>query len=105
LEQASNDTTLDTALCGIRLCAELAAHFNVVDILDTVVSMLAGFTHLANRGIDVGVRRYGPDQTVPTTPLSVRLGRDYKAEIILIALFDIVHHYGDRLRDGWITVS
>ncbi|RKP06313.1 hypothetical protein THASP1DRAFT_18630, partial [Thamnocephalis sphaerospora] len=109
LEHATNDAALDMALNGIRLCADLSARFDMLDIFDTVVPLLAGLTGLGDHSVDVGVRRFGtlstePERNVATTALSVRFGRDYKAEIITIAFFDIIRQHGDRLRDSWTTV-
>ncbi|KAI9596327.1 hypothetical protein BDF19DRAFT_438767 [Syncephalis fuscata] len=127
LERANTDAVLELALDGIRLCAELSSIFDMSDVFDTILPMLAGGTGLVDglsADMSSSIRRRGicvtestndeantenkttrTEQVVPVTALSIRFGRDYKAQLITVHFFRLVSQHGNRLRDdGWMTV-
>ncbi|RKP25811.1 hypothetical protein SYNPS1DRAFT_6151, partial [Syncephalis pseudoplumigaleata] len=108
LERANNDTMLELAFDGIRLCAELSALFDASDMFDVILPMLASGTGLVNGLVgndgqpQANVR---VERVVPVTQLSIKFGRDYKAQLLTVQFFSIVHEHGNRFRDdSWMTV-
>jgi Sec7-like guanine-nucleotide exchange factor len=119
---------LEQAFEGIRLCADLSALFDLSDMFDVILPMLSSGTGLVDglvnndNQLQVNVRRRGIcvtevdnaestektriERVVPVTQLSIKFGRDYKAQLMTIQFFRTVCRHGNRFRDdGWMMVS
>ncbi|KAI8049867.1 hypothetical protein BDF22DRAFT_745740 [Syncephalis plumigaleata] len=98
LERANNDVILEQAFEGIRLCAELSSLFDMPDMFDVILPMLSsGSTTTEKTRIE---------REIPVTQLSVRFGRDYKAQLMTVQFFRTVCRHGNRFRDdGWMMAS
>lgn len=105
---AQDDDTLQKAISGFRHCANLAAHFQLHDVFDSIVVNLATMTGLLENAngntsvpdpiVDVAGQKY------VVSKLAVRFGRNYKGQLAAVVMFAIVTRHSDILRKGWLKI-
>ena len=105
---ASEDTVFPRIVSGFDQCAHIAAQHGLSSALDQIIFCLCNMTSLSldsppntslNTEIQVGKR------SVMVSELAVKFGRDFKAQLALVVLFNIVRGKEVLIRKGWKHVS
>ena len=105
---ASEDTVFPRIVAGFDQCAHIAAQYSLSGVLDQIIFCLSNMTSLStdtatntslNTEIQVGKRR------VMVSELAVKFGRDFKAQLALVVLFNIVRGKERLIHIGWKHVS
>lgn len=105
---ASEDTVFPRIVSGFDQCAHIAAKYGLSSALDQIVFCLSNMTSLSmdsppnttlNTEIKVGERN------VMVSELAVKFGRDFRAQLALVVLFNIVRGKEKLIRKGWKDVS
>ncbi|KAJ3048959.1 GDP/GTP exchange factor for ARF, partial [Rhizophlyctis rosea] len=104
-DNAEDDLTLQKAVVGIHQMGAIAAHYKLVDVLDTVVVSLSRMTGLLREGgrereplVDENGNRIGVDQWV------VEFGRNWRGQVAAVLMFGMVREWGGVVRTGWVHV-
>lgn len=89
------DKTDDVTICkkaiqGFERCAYISSSFGMCQNLDMLILTLCKFTLLHNQ----------PKQNY----LTIQFGSNPKAQYALKSVFNLVHEYGDNIREGWSNV-
>ena len=105
-DNAEDDLTLQKAVVGFHQMGAIAAHYKLVDVLDTVVISLSRMTGLLREGgrdgeeiLDENGKKIGFDQWV------VEFGRNWRGQVAAVLMFGMVREWGGVLRTGWAHVS
>lgn len=100
---------IQRAISGFRQCATLAGRFNLPDVFDFIVMSLSQATGLLTDNLPAHVPNYPvvdvEGQSVTVSSLSVRFGTNFKGQLAVVVLFNIVNGNGNALREGWTQVS
>lgn len=104
-----DDYIIQRAIAGFRQCATLAGRFNLPDVFDFVVVSLSQATSLLSEFLPAQVPNYPvvevEGQAVTVSTLSVKFGTNFKGQLAVVVLFNIVNGNGNALREGWTQVS
>ncbi|KAK9453145.1 hypothetical protein V1511DRAFT_513092 [Dipodascopsis uninucleata] len=102
---ATDDMVFMRVITGFDHCARIAAKYNITEALDHIILCLAKIStlsgeQLANNMADsTEIQVDGSSITV--SDLSVRFGRNYKAQLATIVLFRVVRGNEDSVKSGW----
>ena len=105
---ASDDAVFSRVVAGFGQCAQIAAKYTLTDALDHIVFCLSTISTLAsekppntalNTEVQAGKKR------VMVSELAVRFGRDFKAQLACVVLFDIVTGKEAVIKSGWKYVG
>lgn len=105
---ASDDAVFSRVVAGFGQCAQIAAKYTLTDALDHIVFCLSTISTLAsekspntalNTEVQAGKKR------VMVSELAVRFGRDFKAQLACVVLFDIVTGKEAVIKFGWKYVG
>ncbi|ERL94183.1 hypothetical protein D910_11465 [Dendroctonus ponderosae] len=86
-EQSEDIAIYKHVMSGFEKCALVSAHFGMTENLDKLIISLCKFTVFYNQ------RRQNN--------ITVLFGSNQKAQLALKSVFNLVHLYGDNVRDGW----
>ena len=104
-----DDYIIQRAIAGFRQCATLAGRFNLPDVFDFVVVSLSQATSLLSESLPAQVPNYPvvevEGQAITVSSLSVKFGTNFKGQLAVVVLFNIVNGNGNALREGWTQVS
>ncbi|KAF9184746.1 GDP/GTP exchange factor for ARF [Haplosporangium sp. Z 767] len=100
---AQDDATLQKSLTGYYQCAILAAHYQLPDIFDRIITSLARMTGLLdtpnnpadNRDVDID------GATTTVSDLAVQFGKSYKGQLAAVVAFGVANEHGNMVRAGW----
>ena len=106
---AGDDHVIQKSITGFRQCASLASTFQLPEVFDTIVLSLAAATGLLEDQDDgKSVANYPvvekDGQSLVVSPLSIRFGQSYRAQLATVVLFTILNGNGDAIRDGWLQI-
>ncbi|KAL1914448.1 uncharacterized protein VTP21DRAFT_8900 [Calcarisporiella thermophila] len=103
---AYDDATLQKAVTGFHHCAVLAAHYELPDIFDAVITMLARMTGLleSTSANVTHVEVEADGQKVMVSDLSVQFGRNYKGQLAAVVAFAVANEHGNSLHEGWSSM-
>jgi len=104
-----DDYIVQSAIAGLRQCANLAGHFHLPDIFDFVVISLSQATSLLSDSLPAVIPNYPvvdvEGKSITVSKLSVDFGSNFKGQTAAVVLFNIVNGNGKFLREGWTPVS
>jgi len=105
---AGDDHVIQKSITGFRQCAFLASHFQVPEVFDTIVQSLAIATGLLEDRDDSNKTNYPviekDGQNLTVSPLSIRFGQSYRAQLATVVLFTIANGNGEAIREGWMAI-
>lgn len=105
---ASDDVVFSRVIQGFDQCARIAVRFGLTEAVDQIVYCLSYITSLAtdtpsntalNTEIQVG------ENSVMVSELAVKFGRDSKAQLATVVLFQIVTGSEAAISESWKHVS
>lgn len=103
---AGDEHVIQKAITGFRQVASLASHYHLHDVFDTIVQSLSSATGLLDdteEGYQMSnypvVEKEGQSLTV--SPLSIRFGHSYRAQLATVVLFTIANGNGSAICEGW----
>ncbi|KAJ8699472.1 GDP/GTP exchange factor for ARF [Pleurotus ostreatus] len=103
-----DDYIIQRAIAGFRQCATLAGRFNLPDVFDFVVVSLSQATSLLSESLPAQVPNYPvvevEGQAITVSSLSVKFGTNFKGQLAVVVLFNIVNGNGNALREGWTQI-
>ncbi|EPY53627.1 guanyl-nucleotide exchange factor [Schizosaccharomyces cryophilus OY26] len=104
---ATEDTVFYRVVNGIQQVADVAAHFNQTNVIDYIVHRLTEFTaigsmHIPEAQLNTAISH--EDHQVVVSELSVRFGRDFRAQLALIVLFWVCNKFKNCMQDSWLSV-
>eukprot|EP00736_Rhodelphis_marinus_P002575 Rmarinus@m.16881 len=85
----NDEDTQQHAIEGFINCAQIAAHYDMCDVLDNLVIALCKFTTLLQPPVENQI---------------VHFGRNIKAQLAATTVFGITRRQGDHLREGWRNI-
>lgn len=102
----NDDHMLQRVVAGFQQCATLASRFNLPEVFDQVIMALARITDLtqlpsAETNFPTIVAE---GQTLTISPLSIRFGKNFKAQLATVVLFTIANTDGRTMRQGWLCI-
>ncbi|KAJ3033358.1 GDP/GTP exchange factor for ARF [Rhizophlyctis rosea] len=104
-DNAEDDLTLQKAVVGFHHMGAIAAHYRLVEVLDTVVVTLSRMTGLLREmawerdpAVDENGKKIGVDQWV------VEFGRTWRGQVAAVLMFGMVREWGGVVKAGWVHV-
>lgn len=105
---ATDDAVFSRVVTGFDQCAQIAAKYKLSDALDRIISCLAYISTLApdvppstTLNTEVQVEK----KSVMVSETAVRFGRDGRAQLATVVLFQVIKGNEASIRDGWNHVS
>ncbi|KAG9016191.1 GDP/GTP exchange factor for ARF [Tulasnella sp. JGI-2019a] len=102
-----DDYVVERAIAGFRKCATLASHFELPEVFDYIVRSLSHATGLLSND-DMKSSKFPIVQvegaSLTVSPLSVRFGTNFRAQLAAVVLFTIANGNGNAIREGWILI-
>ena len=105
---ATDDAVFSRVVTGFDQCAQIAAKYQLTDALDRIISCLAYISTLApdvppstTLNTEVQVEK----KSVMVSETAVRFGRDGRAQLATVVLFQVIKGNEASIRDGWNHVS
>ncbi|KAF2451285.1 hypothetical protein P171DRAFT_375329 [Karstenula rhodostoma CBS 690.94] len=101
---ATDDAVFSRVVTGFDQCAQIAAKYQLTDALDRIISCLAYISTLApdippstSLNTEVQVEK----KSVMVSETAVRFGRDGRAQLATVVLFQVIKGSEASIRDGW----
>lgn len=105
---ATDDAVFSRVVTGFDQCAQIAAKYKLSDALDRIISCLSYISTLAPDippstalNTEVQVEK----KSVMVSETAVRFGRDGRAQLATVVLFQVIKGNEASIRDGWNHVS
>jgi brefeldin A-resistance guanine nucleotide exchange factor 1 len=105
---ATDDAVFSRVVTGFDQCAQIAAKAGLSDALDRIISCLSYISTLAPDvppstalNTEVQVEK----KSVMVSETAVRFGRDGRAQLATVVLFQVIKGSEASIRDGWNHVS
>nr|ODN87173.1 Sec7 domain-containing protein [Cryptococcus depauperatus CBS 7841] len=105
----SDEHIIQKCITGFRQTALLAVHYHLPEVIDTIVQSLSSATGLLDEtkeGYQMAnhpvIEKEG--QTLTVSPLSIRFGESYRAQLATVVLFTIANGNGSAIREGWLQI-
>ena len=105
---ATDDAVFSRVVTGFDQCAQIAAKHKLSDALDRIISCLSYISTLAPDvppstalNTEVQVEK----KSVMVSETAVRFGRDGRAQLATVVLFQVIKGNEASIRDGWNHVS
>lgn len=105
---ATDDAVFSRVVTGFDQCAQIAAKYQLTEALDRIISCLAYISTLApdvppstTLNTEVQVEK----KSVMVSETAVRFGRDGRAQLATVVLFQVIKGNEASIRDGWNHVS
>lgn len=101
---ASDDPVFSRVITGFDQCAQIATRYGLTEAVDQVVYCLSHMTTLAtetwtNTTLNTEVRV--SENSIMVSELSIKLGRDFKAQLATVVLFRVLNGSEAILNDSW----
>ncbi|PLW24347.1 hypothetical protein PCANC_00944 [Puccinia coronata f. sp. avenae] len=102
----NDDFMLQRIVAGFQQCATLASRFNLPDAFDETIAALARISDLIHQpSPEVNFPTVPADgQTLTISPLSIRFGKNFKAQLAAVVLFTVASTDGNAIRRGWLYI-
>ncbi|KNF04843.1 hypothetical protein PSTG_01897 [Puccinia striiformis f. sp. tritici PST-78] len=102
----NDDFMLQRIVAGFQQCATLASRFNLPDVFDETIAALARITDLIHQpSAEVNFPTIPAEgQTLTISPLSIRFGKNFKAQLAAVVLFTVASTDGNAIRRGWLYI-
>ncbi|ORY18311.1 hypothetical protein BCR34DRAFT_554010 [Clohesyomyces aquaticus] len=101
---ATDDAVFSRVVTGFDQCAQIAAKYELSDALDRIISCLAYISTLApdippSTALNTEVQ--ADKKSVMVSETAVRFGRDGRAQLATVVLFQVIKGNEASIRDGW----
>ncbi|KAF2744238.1 Sec7-domain-containing protein [Sporormia fimetaria CBS 119925] len=101
---ATDDAVFSRVVTGFDQCAQIAAKYQLSDCLDRIISCLAYISTLApdippSTALNTEVQ--ADKKSVMVSETAVRFGRDGRAQLATVVLFQVIKGNEASIRDGW----
>lgn len=105
---ATDDAVFARVVTGFDQCAQIAAKHGLSEALDRIISCLAYISTLApdvpsSTALNTEVQ--ADKKSVMVSETAVRFGRDGRAQLATVVLFQVIKGNEASIRDGWNHVS
>lgn len=105
---ATDDAVFSRVVTGFDQCAQIAAKYQLSDALDRIISCLSYISTLApdvppSTALNTEVQ--ADKKSVMVSETAVRFGRDGRAQLATVVLFQVIKGNEASIRDGWNHVS
>lgn len=105
---ATDDAVFSRVVLGFDQCAQIAAKYKLTDALDRIISCLAYISTLAPDvppSTSLNTEVQADKKSVMVSETAVRFGRDGRAQLATVVLFQVIKSNEASIRDGWNHVS
>ncbi|KAF2188369.1 Sec7-domain-containing protein [Zopfia rhizophila CBS 207.26] len=101
---ATDDAVFSRVVTGFDQCAQIAAKYELSDALDRIISCLSYISTLApdvppSTALNTEVQ--ADKKSVMVSETAVRFGRDGRAQLATVVLFQVIKGNEASIRDGW----
>jgi brefeldin A-resistance guanine nucleotide exchange factor 1 len=101
---ATDDAVFSRVVTGFDQCAQIAAKYGLSDALDRIISCLSYISTLApdvppSTALNTEVQ--ADKKSVMVSETAVRFGRDGRAQLATVVLFQVIKGNEASIRDGW----
>ena len=105
---ATDDAVFSRVVTGFDQCAQIAAKYGLNEALDRIISCLSYISTLApdvppSTALNTEVQ--ADKKSVMVSETAVRFGRDGRAQLATVVLFQVIKGNEASIRDGWNHVS
>jgi brefeldin A-resistance guanine nucleotide exchange factor 1 len=105
---ATDDAVFSRVVLGFDQCAQIAAQYKLNDALDRIISCLSYISTLAPDvppSTSLNTEVQADKKSVMVSETAVRFGRDARAQLATVVLFQVIKGNEASIRDGWNHVS
>jgi brefeldin A-resistance guanine nucleotide exchange factor 1 len=105
---ATDDAVFSRVVLGFDQCAQIAAKYKLPDALDRIISCLSYISTLAPDvppSTSLNTEVQADKKSVMVSETAVRFGRDGRAQLATVVLFQVIKGNEASIRDGWQHVS
>ena len=105
---ATDDAVFSRVVLGFDQCAQIAAKYRLSDALDRIISCLSYISTLAPDvppSTSLNTEVQADKKSVMVSETAVRFGRDGRAQLATVVLFQVIKGHEASIRDGWNHVS
>ncbi|KAH8708485.1 hypothetical protein GQ44DRAFT_830770 [Phaeosphaeriaceae sp. PMI808] len=101
---ATDDAVFSRVVLGFDQCAQIAAKYGLNDALDRIISCLAYISTLAPDvppSTSLNTEVQADKKSVMVSETAVRFGRDGRAQLATVVLFQVIKGNEASIREGW----
>ena len=101
---ATDDAVFSRVVLGFDQCAQIAAKYGLSDALDRIISSLSYISTLAPDvppSTSLNTEVQADKKSVMVSETAVRFGRDGRAQLATVVLFQVIKGNEAGIRDGW----
>jgi brefeldin A-resistance guanine nucleotide exchange factor 1 len=101
---ATDDAVFSRVVLGFDQCAQIAAKYELPDALDRMISCLSYISTLAPDvppSTSLNTEVQADKKSVMVSETAVRFGRDGRAQLATVVLFQVIKGNEASIRDGW----
>ncbi|KAF1846747.1 Sec7-domain-containing protein [Cucurbitaria berberidis CBS 394.84] len=101
---ATDDAVFSRVVLGFDQCAQIAAKYGLSDALDRIISCLSYISTLAPDvppSTSLNTEVQADKKSVMVSETAVRFGRDGRAQLATVVLFQVIKSHEASIRDGW----
>jgi brefeldin A-resistance guanine nucleotide exchange factor 1 len=105
---ATDDAVFSRIVLGYDQCAQIAARYGLNDALDRIISCLSYISTLAPDvppSTSLNTEVQADKKSVMVSETAVRFGRDGRAQLATVVLFQVIKGHEASIREGWTHVS
>jgi brefeldin A-resistance guanine nucleotide exchange factor 1 len=105
---ATDDAVFSRVVLGFDQCAQIAAKYGLTDALDRIISCLSYISTLAPDvppSTSLNTEVQADKKSVMVSETAVRFGRDGRAQLATVILFQVIKGNEASIREGWNHVS
>lgn len=105
---ATDDAVFSRVVLGFDQCAQIAAKYGLTEALDRIISCLSYISTLAPDvppSTSLNTEVQADKKSVMVSETAVRFGRDGRAQLATVVLFQVIKSNEASIRDGWNHVS
>jgi brefeldin A-resistance guanine nucleotide exchange factor 1 len=105
---ATDDAVFSRVVLGFDQCAQIAAKYGLSDALDRIISCLSYISTLAPDvppSTSLNTEVQADKNSVMVSETAVRFGRDGRAQLATVVLFQVIKGNEASIREGWNHVS
>jgi brefeldin A-resistance guanine nucleotide exchange factor 1 len=105
---ATDDAVFSRVVMGFDQCAQIAAKYGLSDALDRIISCLSYISTLAPDvppSTSLNTEVQADKKSVMVSETAVRFGRDGRAQLATVVLFQVIKGNEASIREGWNHVS
>jgi brefeldin A-resistance guanine nucleotide exchange factor 1 len=101
---ATDDAVFSRVVLGFDQCAQIAAQYGLSEALDRIISCLSYISTLAPDvppSTSLNTEVQADKKSVMVSETAVRFGRDGRAQLATVVLFQVIKGNEMSIRDGW----